>query len=312
MNYARLKTGFLIYCLCNYYNHKGKPVSMTIEPCNICNLKCAECPSGQNILSREKGIMELPFFNKIVDDVYTHCAYLNLYFQGEPMLNSNIFDFIKTASEKKIYSSLSTNAQLLNEDVLNNIIDKKLDRIIISMDGATQDVYEKYRVSGSLELVKNAILKIVQLKKQQQSSKPFVIVQFLVTKQNENQISDIKAFCKTSGVDMLTLKSMQLTNPEKESELLPSKQKFSRYKKTLEGKIILKKQKKYCWRSWSSVVVTWDGNVLPCCFDKDANHIMGNVSDNNIAEILSSNKFHHFRKNAGSIKPHYNICKNCI
>jgi len=256
--------------------------------------------------------MSFSVFNKIVEDIYPYCAYLNMYFQGEPLLNNHIFDFIKTASEKNIYTSLSTNAQLLDDEALQKIIDNKLDRIIISMDGATQEIYEKYRVSGSLELVKESVKKIILFKKQKQTSKPFVIVQFLVTRQNENQISEIKTFCKNSGVDMLTLKSIQLTNPEKESELLPSNQYFSRYKKSSDGKIILKKQIKYCWRSWSSAVITWDGNVLPCCFDKDAKHIMGNISEKNITEIFSEEKFHAFRKNAGSVKAHFGICKNCI
>ena len=88
--------------------------------------------------------------------------YLVFYFQGEPYLNPQFLDMVKYASGKKIYTATSTNAHYLNEANAKKTIESGLDRLIISIDGTTQDVYQQYRVGGNLEKVLEGARNVVK------------------------------------------------------------------------------------------------------------------------------------------------------
>ena len=79
--------------------------------------------------------------------------YLIFYFQGEPYLNPDFLDMVKYASGKKIYTATSTNAHYLNDANARRTIESGLDRLIISIDGTTQETYQQYRVGGHLNKV---------------------------------------------------------------------------------------------------------------------------------------------------------------
>jgi len=134
-------------------SQKGLPVSISIEPTTSCNLRCPECPSGLRAFSRPTGMLDKNFFEKIIDELSGHLLYLVFYFQGEPYLNPAFLDMVRYASSKKIYTATSTNAHYMNDDNARRTVESGLDRLIISIDGVTQDVYEKYRVGGSVEKV---------------------------------------------------------------------------------------------------------------------------------------------------------------
>src|SRR5439155_7274651 len=116
--------------------------------------------------------------------------YLVFYFQGEPYLNPDFLDMVKYASSKKIYTATSTNAHYLNDETAKRTIESGLDRLIISIDGTTQEVYQQYRVGGRLNKVLEGTKNIVKWKKELRSKTPFIIFQFLVVKPNEHQIED--------------------------------------------------------------------------------------------------------------------------
>ena len=91
------------------------PISIAIEPTTSCNLRCPECPSGKREFTRPTGMLEGNFFQRIIDELYKDIFYLTFYFQGEPYLNPKFLDMVSYASEKKIYTSTSTNAHFLDE-----------------------------------------------------------------------------------------------------------------------------------------------------------------------------------------------------
>src|SRR5204862_7596085 len=107
---------------------------------------------------------------------------------------------VSYASGKKIYTATSTNAHYLNDNNARRTIESSLDRLIISIDGTTQDVYRQYRVGGRLDKVLERTKNIVRLKKQMKSKTPFIIFQFLVVRPNEHQIADVKVLAKDIGV----------------------------------------------------------------------------------------------------------------
>lgn len=290
----------------------GYPISMAIEPTTSCNLRCPECPSGLRQFTRPIGMLEPAFFKKMIDEVYKELIYLTFYFQGEPYLNPNFLDMVKYASDKKIYTSTSTNAHYLTPEMAAKTIKSGLDRLIISIDGTTQEVYEQYRVGGQLHKVLEGTKHIVAAKKALKSKTPHIVFQFLVVKPNEHQMNEVEQLAQQLGVDEVLFKSAQVYEFEHGNPLIPANEKYSRYKKKSDGTYAIKNNLlNQCWRMWSSCVITWDGLVVPCCFDKDATHRLGDVKQENFRHIWKSEKYAQFRSSVLKSRQEIDICKNC-
>lgn len=291
----------------------GFPISVSIEPTTSCNLRCPECPSGLRSFSRPKGMLKKDFFAQTIDEIYKDLLYLIFYFQGEPYLNPNFLEMVEYASSKKIYTATSTNGHFLNDANARRTIESGLDRLIISIDGTTQEVYQQYRRGGHLDKVIEGARNIVKWKRQLKSRTPFVIFQFLVVKPNEHQIEDVKALAKEIGVDDVWYKTAQVydykTDP---NQLIPTLEKFSRYKKTDTGEYRQKnKLHNHCWKLWHANVITWDGQVVPCCFDKDAKHRLGDLKTQSFKDIWKNKKYKQFRRQLMKGRKNIDICANC-
>lgn len=291
----------------------GYPISISFEPTTSCNLRCPECPSGLRAFTRSTGMLQKNFFEQTIDDIHKEILYLIFYFQGEPYLNPDFLDMVAYAHKKGIYTATSTNAHYLTEEKAKKTVESGLDRLIISIDGTTQDVYEQYRVGGKLDKVLQGARNIVKWKKELNSSKPFVFFQFLVVKPNEHQIELIKKLGKEIGVDQVRFKTAQVYDYENDpNQLIPSISKYSRYKKDSTGKTIVKNGlSNHCWKLWHANVITWDGLVVPCCFDKDAMHQLGNLKTLSFKEIWHNDNYQQFRKELMTSRKNIDICANC-
>ncbi|PWJ38587.1 radical SAM/SPASM domain-containing protein [Sediminitomix flava] len=293
-------------------HHKGLPISLSYEPTTSCNLRCPECPSGLRSFTRPTGMLENTTFFKTIDELKETLIYLTLYFQGEPYLNKNLFEMIRYASSEGIYVNTSTNGHYLNDENAKRTVESGLDRLIISIDGTSQDTYESYRIGGNLEKVLEGTSNIIKWKKELKSATPHVVFQFLVVKPNEHQIEEVKELGKKYGVDEVKFKTAQIYDYEDGSDLIPSNLKYSRYIPTTNGKWKLKnKLDNECWRLWASCVITWDQKIVPCCFDKDAQFIIGNHKDSSFKAIWRSEKYNSFRKKVFTDRSQIEICKNC-
>src|SRR5437879_6143859 len=168
-NMAKVFSSFQISKATGNAIHKGMPISISIEPTTSCNLRCPECPSGLRSFTRPTGMLEKKFFQKTIDELSDTLVYLTFYFQGEPYLNPEFLPMVKYASEKNIYTFTSTNAHYLDDENSRNTIESSLDKLIISIDGTTQEVYEKYRVGGKLDKVLEGTKNIIKWKKELKS-----------------------------------------------------------------------------------------------------------------------------------------------
>jgi len=292
--------------------HSGFPISISIEPTTSCNLRCPECPSGLREFSRPTGMLQTSLFNKVIDEVSPYTPYLILYFQGEPYLNKNFFDFVRYAAAKNMYVATSTNAHYLNDTNARKTVESGLSRLIISIDGTTQDTYEQYRIGGRIDKVFEGAKNIVAWKKKLNSKLPHVIFQYLVVKPNEHQVNDIQRIAKEIGVDEVKFKTAQVYDYENGNELIPVNEKYSRYRKTKEGKFEIKNALlNHCWKLWHSCVFTWDGKVVPCCFDKDATHVLGDVEVESFASLWHGKAYQNFRASVLRSRKEIDICQNC-
>ena len=291
----------------------GLPVSLSFEPTTSCNLKCPECPSGLREFTRPRGMLKKDFFFKTIDEIHKDILYLIFYFQGEPYLNKNFLEMVSYASSKGLYTATSTNGHFLTDEMAKKTVESGLDRLIISLDGTTQEVYQQYRREGNIDKVIEGARNIVKWKKELKSKTPFVFFQFLVVKPNEHQIEDVKILAKEVGVDEVRFKTAQVYDYENDpNQLIPENEKYSRYKKNKQGKHTAKnKLQNHCWKLWQANVITWDGMVVPCCFDKDATHRLGNLKNESFKEIWQNKKYKQFRQDITTSRRNIDICANC-
>lgn len=290
----------------------GYPASISFEPTTSCNLRCPECPSGLRAFTRPTGMLENKFFKDSILQLKKELHYLTFYFQGEPYLNPAFLDMVKFAHENNIYTATSTNAHYLKPEMAEKTIESGLDRLIISIDGTTQETYESYRVGGKLEKVLEGAKNVIAAKKKINSSKPFVIFQFLVVKPNQHQIDDVLRLGKEIGVDEVRLKTAQVYNYENGNELIPSIDKYARYYQKKDGTWGVKNRMiNACWRMWQGCVITWNGGIVPCCFDKDATHQLGQLAEQDFKSIWKGQKYKGFRQAILKSRSEIDICKNC-
>ncbi len=290
----------------------GLPISISIEPTTSCNLRCPECPSGLRSFSRPTGMLDPLLYRNVIDQLSHTLTYLTFYFQGEPYLNPKFLEMVNYASSKGIYTATSTNAHYLNDEAAMRTVTSGLDRLIISIDGLTQPTYESYRIGGSLYKVIEGAKNIILWKKRLKSKTPHVVFQFLVVGPNEHQIPEVYELAKKLQMDQVVLKTAQIYNYQNGSLLIPQQERYSRYHKNADGSYSIKnKLDDHCWKMWHSCVITWDGKVVPCCFDKDAHFVLGDLNKNSFAEIWKGDQYNQFRQSLLVSRSEIEMCRNC-
>lgn len=290
----------------------GVPMSISIEPTTACNLRCPECPSGLRAFTRPTGNLKSNFYSNILDQLDKDLVFLIFYFQGEPYINPEFLSMVSYASRKGIYTITSTNGHFLDDANAKKTITSGLDRLIISIDGTTQSVYEQYRREGNLAKVLEGARNVVKWKKLLKSRTPHIIFQFLVVRPNEHQVDEVYRLAKEIGVDEVKLKTAQVYNYVNGNPLIPKNSKYSRYYQKADGTWAVKnKLLNQCWKMWHSCVITWDGRVVPCCFDKDAAHQLGDLKTQSFQEIWNGRAYRNFRSAILHGRDLIDICTNC-
>lgn len=290
----------------------GQPISLAIEPTTSCNLRCPECPSGLRAFSRPTGMLDEGFFRKTIDELHRHLSYLIFYFQGEPYLHPGFLDMVGYASAKGIYTATSTNGHYLTKETARKTVESGLDRLIISIDGTTQEVYQQYRKGGKLERVLHGAQNVVHAKHELHSRTPYVIFQFLVVRPNEHQVEEVHRLADELGIDEVKVKTAQVYDYENGNPLIPEQDQYSRYRQRPDGTWQVKNRLlNHCWKLWHACVITWDGKVVPCCFDKDASHQLGDLQSIPFREVWQSAPYRQFRQAVLRSRSEIDICTNC-
>jgi len=312
LNAGKVLSSYYFSRITGKANHRGLPISVSIEPTTSCNLRCPECPSGLRAFTRPTGMLDENFYRSVIDELHRDIMYMIFYFQGEPYLHPTFTELVKYASSKNIYTATSTNAHYLDDDNARKTVESGLDRLIISIDGTTQETYEQYRKGGRLLKVIEGAENVIKWKRKLRSKTPHTIFQFLVVRHNEHETEAVKRLAQTVGVDEVAFKTAQVYDYENGNPLIPLNEKYSRYKKNGDGKFHIKNELlSHCWKMWHSCVITWDGKVVPCCFDKDASHQLGDVSSNSFFEIWNSEPYNNFRQSLMKSRSSIDICNNC-
>ena len=297
------------------------PLFVSVEPANICQLRCPACPVGLRNTDITKyryneKFLSLSLWHRVLSDIRGTAFVIQFYFQGEPLLNKNLPSMIREAHDAGLYTIVSTNAQAMTPELAAALVSSGLDRIIVSMDGLTDASYNAYRIGGSLEKTKSALRYLRDAKNELSSSRhhvitssPLVELQCLRLKSNEHEWSELKRVYKSLGADKLTLKTAQLYDYADGHPLMPSDPKYSRYILGHDGKYHRRHLRKGCFRVWSGCVITTTGEVLPCCYDKAHSFSYGNIMTSSLKDLFRSPKAQAFRQAAYNQTPQ--ICQEC-
>lgn len=305
-NLGGLVLPHLPWQLCDF----GFSGRIIIEPTNVCNLKCPLCPVSS--AKRSKGFLSFQNFKNIIDGI-PNLKFINFGWAGEPLLNKEIFKMVKEAHSRGIRSSLSTNTVLLNQYV-GEVLDSGLNILIVCLDGVKKEIHERYRVGSDFESIKNNIREFCAQKHKRGLEFPRVVLQSLVTKDNEKDMSSMIKLAESLGVDSLEFKTLSLGSSvslaekiKRAKEFLPSAQ-FSRYD-IKEGKPIIRSKSKIC--HWlRQAVILWNGDVVPCCYDFEGALAVGNVlKDGGFKKVWQSEKYKKYRQKI--IKKQFALCQNC-
>lgn len=290
----------------------GLPVTLSIEPTTACNLRCPECPSGLRAFSRPTGNLDAGFFRRLVDELHRELFYLYFYFQGEPYIHPEFLDMVRYAHGRRLFTVTSTNGHFLNDANARRTVESGLDRLIISVDGTTQETYAQYRIGGRLETVLQGARNVVAWKRRLGARHPHLIFQFLVVRPNEHQIDEIYRLARETGVDEVKLKTAQVYDYRQGNPLIPKQDRYARYRRQPDGSWAPKHSlHRHCWKLWHSCVVTWDGLVAPCCFDKDAAHRLGDLKNARFTDIWQGKPYAGFRRAILRGRDQIDICTNC-
>lgn len=259
-----------------------------------------------------KGVMSLEDFRQIVTQIAPYAHTVQLFWQGEPLLNDRLPEMIRIAREAGLYTIVSTNAQRLDEQTARALVLAGLNRIIVSMDGWTQATYEQYRRGGSVEQVKQAVRRL-RLAKNESKARMLIELQCLYLKANEQEWSTFRREYKRLGADILTMKTAQLYDYEHGSPLMPTDTRYARYKWNARTRTYVPKHAlvNRCYRLWSGCVVDVHGNILPCCYDKQHAHVLGNVLRQSFRDIWHGEKAAAFRQTVLKHRSAVPICTNC-
>ncbi len=300
----------------------GWPTHVMIEPSSYCNLRCPPCPVTKG-LQRPKGYMDFHLFKRVIDEIGDYLFFVLLWDWGEPFLNPFIFDMIEYANQKGIKTiSCSNGHSFAQEENVDKLIRSGLDTLIIAMDGAHQETYERYRQGGDLSAVLHGIQTIVARKRRTGSKKPFINLRFIVMKHNEHEIPEIKDLAKSLGVDALTFFTL---NPyidkiygespsikdTSEDKLLPESNQYKRFRMTQDGQTRIRLKHNPCKHLWNNPAIHWNGTVCPCTYDYHEKYILGDLNTDTFQNIWHGASYRHIRSKFRSNWDKLSLCCEC-
>jgi radical SAM protein with 4Fe4S-binding SPASM domain len=291
----------------------GYPYWLTIDPSNFCTLKCPFCPTGQGRNSRTKAILSLDNFKQIIDELGPYLIHIDFCNWGEPLTNKQIFEMIKFAKQYNIDTKLDSNFNQLNEEDIENLVLSGLDKLIVSIDGASPQTYSKYRVGGDFNRVMDNLKFLLEKKRQLNKTHPYICWQFLVFRHNEHEIELVKQIGRDLGVEVGITKAFIGNN-----QWIPQNSDYSHYQKEkikngYTSEHFNKLQEAICNWPWEAIVINPNGSVSACCSVEDEKDDFGNIFQQPFRKIWNNEKYRTARRYIRDRrnKGENNICIGC-
>ncbi len=272
-----------------------RPYYYIIDACNVCNLRCPLCPTGNTTIARKQAMLSLEQYKELFDKIKEYALVVSLYNHGEPLLNPDVFSIIEHTHRNRVGTNISSNFNWPQPVEINDFIRSGLDYVTVSLDGVTQDSYQQYRVRGDVREVFDNLKRLLSAKKTLRSKTPFVEWQFIVFKHNEHEVEEARKLASELGVDLLRLISPgvppeDMHNLELQEKWMPRNPLYwERNPKLVEDRGYVFDQP--CFYLYRSMFIYPGGGVTPCCFAHDERQDFGNLYNNSVMEIWNNNAY---------------------
>jgi MoaA/NifB/PqqE/SkfB family radical SAM enzyme len=287
------------------------PRRFVIEPTNLCNHRCPLCP--QPYQTRAHGLMDVDKFKRLADEIAPFARTICFTFLGDGLVHKGMFDIVKYAESLGIPCSLTTNAQLL-EDQVDQVLDSNLTSLKVTMDGIDKETHERYRVGADFDKVKRGIELLLSERKRRGLTRPNVNILSLIFKFNEGQQNAIREWGESIGADKVGFKPVwvgaaRYLNADQEAfakEFLP-KDTTAHHDSYLKENLC--SDFRVC-PSFHEAMILWNGDLVPCgrCA-VDGRDVVDNVFDQGFAALWDSDA--HREQLAQIIRKETDLCTNC-
>lgn len=289
----------------------GRPMNITIEQTNVCNLDCPVCETGAGILGRAAGHLTLEQFQKIIDKIGAHTNTLMFYFMGEPFLNKHSYDMIRYAKAAGIpFIETCTNGDFVDPQ---RLVASGLDRVSFQIGGVTQETHQIYRVKGRLERTMQNLKETIRIRNQQKSGLK-IEVGFILMKHNEHEVESFRQEVLALGADYARVIDPCVRSVEQGKVFLPTDRKHWFYdeKAFNEGRLRPRLlPDNVCPWIYYSMAIQVNGNVVPCCRDPRGTEVMGNILTQSLEEIWNGPKYRDLRDRVNRDQGSVEICRLC-
>ena len=280
----------------------ARPLKLTFDPTNYCQLRCPLCPTGARIQDRDRGRAQRHVFEHLMDEVGDYVFLIDFFNWGEPLLNEQTEELVSLASHRNIVTFLSSNLSIpMNDHRIGRLVDSGLSQLIVSLDGASAATYGTYRRVGRFDLVLDNMKRVLAARKARGVTTPQVNWQFLVFRFNQHEIATVRRMAEDLGVDSVTFRAPFLDEgrvPLSEADRkavagwAPTLREFNRYDESSPAHTVVPARPRCGWH-YMSTAINWDGTVAPCCtlFEKrdDFGRLSGGGGD--YMSIVNNAKF---------------------
>jgi len=240
--------------------------------------------------------MDMDLFTKVVDQVAGWTELIILHASGEPLLNHNIIEMIKYCSKKGIGTWLSTNGMLLKEKTAKGLLESPLDALVIAIDGATKETYEKIRVGGRFEVVEANADRFLTLHRTK-SSRMMVTIQMIEMDENRSEVQ--------------LFKNRWMKHPNANVFVKPMVDWSDQYNKVVKHETGARYKQIVCDRPWNWLIVKSDGTIPICAHDIGCNYPIGDANNEDIFDIWNSRQMQAYRRKVAKGKQGFELCSSC-
>lgn len=293
------------------------PTTLSLDPASLCNLRCPFCPTGAGFGEFPRTLLSEQSFARIMRNLRVDLIQrVELYNWGEPLLNPQLPEFIRFFAERHAETEVSTNFSQrdYDETFLASLVESGLSSLIVSVDGATQSTYERYRVRGDLGRVLGNMTRLAAVRKTLGKATPLIHFKMLLNRHNEHEVEEARRLADACGAVFLLNEKFWCPDDQREAwvpdRASPPPEALGAY--TVEPQDVIST---YCRQLWESVIVTASGDVHPCCLTYEAKHAIGNLERDDVMTIRNGPRAVSLRRLVtgadAPAPPFSNACEDC-
>jgi radical SAM protein with 4Fe4S-binding SPASM domain len=280
-----------------------------IELTNRCPMRCVMCPRTHS-MTREQGFMEFTLFKKIIDELAdVNVSFHNdktvwLHHFGESLLHPEFDSFIKYAAGKSIRTGLSVNPMMLNEKTSIALLNSGLHILYLSLDGHNDESFSKIRgVENMYETSRSNMINFLNIKRNNPCSMR-IILSMIDFSLNEESIAAVKDEWESNDqIDGFLMKNYTTWDGAvSEITAMAPDAEVNRSENNSEVT---------CMFPWENMTVTWDGDVVPCCFDYNKKLVLGNAFTHSLSYLWNDTPMQSLRGEFIGNNVVNPLCRNC-